>query len=184
MNHPIIALSGPRACGKSTIAKHLVDQHGYTRIAFADVLRKIASLAGDEWIDDRMYLAELGQELRAQLPDFLLQVVQRRIGTIEGPVVIEDVRFPAEVEFCRSIGALTIRLEIPPETQLERLSERDGKVGDEAAMLIACMDEFAIPVTTKWDQIVPAIGDFKELAKHLHDGASNAFESAFPEVFA
>ena len=183
MHHPIIALWGPRACGKSTIAKHLVNQHGYTRIAFADGLRKIAVLAGDDRIDDRMYLADLGSELRSLLPDFLLQVVQRRIGSIDGPVVIEDLRFPAEVEFSRSIGALTIRLEIPLETQMERLSERDGKTGDEAAMLIECMDEFALPVTTEWDQIMPAVGDFRHLATDLHQRALKNSRRNSKEVF-
>jgi cytidylate kinase len=44
MSDIILALSGPRACGKSTIAKHLVNNHGYTRLAFADALREIASV--------------------------------------------------------------------------------------------------------------------------------------------
>ena len=45
VSRQVIALSGPRACGKSTIATHLVNNHGYTRIAFADVLRDIAAIA-------------------------------------------------------------------------------------------------------------------------------------------
>ena len=184
MTYPIIALSGPRACGKSTIAEHLVNLHGYTRVAFADCLRKIAALAGEERINDRLYLAELGSELRSLLPDFLLQVVGRRIESIDGPVVIEDVRFPSEVEFSRSIGALTIRLEIPVQTQLERLSKRDGKTGNEAIMLIECMDEHALPVATEWNQIIPAVGDFQELATELHqlaleNSAFNAKEVYF-----
>ncbi len=84
-------------------------------------------------------------------------------------MVIEDIRFPAEVDFCRSIGALTICLEIPFETQMERLYERDGKTESEAAMLIECLDEFALPPSIEWDLNVPAIGDFKELAKRLQN---------------
>jgi len=176
MNHPIIALSGPRTCGKSTIAQHLVNQHGYTRIAFADALRLIASLAGEERIDDRIYLANLGEQLRGLIPDILLQIVRRRTESIDGPLVIEDVRFPAEFEFCCAIGAHTIRLEIPSETQLKRLSERDGKTGEEAAVLIDCMDEFALPSTIEWDQVVPAVGDFKALATLLHNAAIIALQ--------
>ena len=101
----------------------------------------------------------------------LLQVVLRRIDLVDGPVVIEDIRFPAEVEFCRSIGALTIRLEIPVETQMERLYERDGKTESEAAMLIECVDEYDLPPSIEWDLNVPAIGDFKVLAKRLHSTA-------------
>ena len=129
---PVIALSGPRCCGKSTIADHLVTQHGYTRIAFADALREIAGVADKELVNDRIYLAHLGEKMRQLMPDFLLEVARTKALSIDGPVVIEDLRFPPEVEFCRQLGAIMIRLEIPEETQLQRLEERDGKVGEEA----------------------------------------------------
>ena len=166
----IIALSGPRACGKSTIADHLVNNHGYTRVAFADALRDIAAVAGSDFINDRLYLASLGKKLRNQIPDFLLQVVQNRLESIEGHVVIEDIRFPTEVEFCQSIGATTIRFEISREEQLRRLGNRDGKVGSEAESLIECMDEHALADVVDWDYVIPAVGDFRELAFTIHTG--------------
>ena len=169
MSRPIIALSGPRCCGKSTIAGHLVSQHGYTRIAFADALREIAATANANLDGDRLYLARLGGKLRELVPDFFLQVVHNRLDSIEGPIVIEDVRFPSEYEFCRAIGAMTVRLEIPIETQLKRLASRDGKSGHEAEQLIECMDETALQSVTCWDYQVPAIGDFVELANTLHE---------------
>ena len=167
MSDVILALSGPRACGKSTIAKHLVNNHGYTRIAFADALRDIAGCAGDQFIDDRDYLARLGATLREMLPGFLLQVVSQRVAAIDGPVVIEDIRFPAEFEFCKSIGAVTIRFEIPREEQLKRLASRDGKTGADAEQLLDCMDENLLTGVDEWDQTVVADGDFKELAFEL-----------------
>lgn len=163
----IIALSGPRACGKSTIAGHLVAQHGYTRIAFADALRSVAKIAGDEYENDRIYLAQLGEELRELMPNFLLEVVKVKVESIDGPVVIEDVRFPSEKEFCDEIGATTIRLEIPEEVQLQRLQERDGKIGEEAAAMLACLDE-SILDDVAWDLKLEAFGDFKLLAAELH----------------
>jgi len=166
----IVALSGPRCCGKSTIAKHLVANHGYTRIAFADALREIAETAGPDFANDRLYLARLGDKLRSQVPDFLIQVVNNRLELTHGPVVIEDIRFPAEVEFCQSIGAATIRLEIPIETQRERLVKRDGKEGHESELLIACMDERAVDDVIDWDYRIPAIGDFRELALAINMG--------------
>jgi dephospho-CoA kinase len=100
-------------------------------------------------------------------------VVQNRLESIEGPVVIEDVRFPSELEFCRSIGAMTVRLEVPVEIQLERLASRDSKTGRDAEQLIECMDEQALSNTTSWDYQMPAIGDFVELAGELHLKSSN-----------
>ena len=163
----ILALSGPRACGKSTIAKHLVNNHGYTRIAFADALRDIARCAGGQFIDDRDYLARLGATLREMWPGILLEAVSRRITAIGGPVVIEDIRFPAEFEFCKSIGAVTIRFEISREEQLERLASRDGKTGTDAEQLLDCMDENLLAGVDEWDQAYAAEGDFNELAFEL-----------------
>ena len=171
VSRQIIALSGPRACGKSTIAAHLVNNHGYTRIAFADALRDIAAIAGPDFINDRMYLARLGEKLRSQAPDFLLQVVKNRLQSIQGNVVIEDIRFPAEIEFCKSISATTIRFEIPIETQRERIANRDGMVGIEVESLIECMDEHELDDMIDWDYVIPAVGDFNELAAVIHAGA-------------
>ena len=164
----VLALSGPRACGKSTIAKHLVNNHGYTRIAFADALRDIAGCAGDQFIDDRDYLARLGTTLREMWPGFLLEVVSRRITAIGGPVVIEDIRFPAEFEFCKSIGAITIRFEISREEQLKRLESRDGKTGTDAEQLLDCISEYLLAGVDEWDQTYAAEGDFNELASQIH----------------
>ncbi|MAR93564.1 MAG: hypothetical protein CMA45_00590 [Euryarchaeota archaeon] len=170
----VIALSGPRACGKSTIATHLVNNHGYTRIAFADVLRDIASIADPDLTHDRLYLARLGEKLREHVPDFLLQVVKNRLETINGQVVIEDIRFPAEIEFCQSIGATTFRFEISREEQLRRLEYRDGKVGAEVESMIECVDEQALASSIIWDYIISATGDFSELAAAIHTGATSS----------
>ena len=169
----ILALSGPRACGKSTIAKHLVNNHGYTRIAFADALRDIAGCAGDQFIDDRDYLARLGATLRGMFPGFLLQVVSQRVAAIDGPVVIEDIRFPAEFEFCKSIGAVTIRFEITRKEQFERLASRDGKTGLDAEKLLDCMDENLLEGIEGWDATYVAEGDFKQLASKIHNNSSS-----------
>ena len=164
MGDIILALSGPRACGKSTIAKHLVNNHGYTRLAFADTLREIAKCAGDQFIDDRNYLARLGTTLREMWPRFLLDVISQKISQIDGPVVIEDIRFPTEFDFCKSIGAVTIRFEIPREEQLMRLLSRDGIIGDDAEHLLDCMDENLLTDISDWDRNYVAEGDFQQLA--------------------
>jgi dephospho-CoA kinase len=164
----VIGLSGPRACGKSTIAGHLEAQHGYTRIAFADALRGLAEIGDPQLVNDRLYLARLGEKLRELLPDFVLQVVQLRLDAIEGPVVIEDLRFPAELNYCNNMGATTVRLEIPVETQIGNLADR-GTDGAEAELLINCQDEYALTSEDGWQHIIPAVGDFKILATEIHE---------------
>ena len=61
-------------------------------------------------------------------------------------------------------------LEIPIETQRERLAKRDGKEGHESELLIACIDEHALDDVIDWDYRIPAIGDFRELALTIHTG--------------
>jgi cytidylate kinase len=175
-NH-ILALSGPRACGKSTIAKHLVNHHGYTRIAFSDALRQIASCSGQAYINDRTYLARLGTTLREMWPTFLLEVAQHRIERIEGPVVLEDLRFPTEVEFAAMMGATTIRFEISKDEQLRRLTARDGKQGADAHELLNCMDEHLLDDIESWVRVCKAEGDFLELAATLDAVARKRIQS-------
>ena len=82
-NHrKIISLSGPRACGKSTISEHLVRKLGYERIAFADPLREIAAVFSIDLKDDRLFLSELGVTVRSLLPDFLIQIVKKKIKNL------------------------------------------------------------------------------------------------------
>lgn len=177
MPRPILALSGPRACGKSTISKHLVNHHGYTRIAFSDALRQLAECAGEAYINDRNYLALLGSKLREMWPTFLIEVVQHRIEHLEGPVVLEDLRFPSEVDFAAKMGAFTIRFEISKKEQLRRLIARDGTKGTEARGLLECLDEHLLNGITSWDRVCKAEGDFLDLAATLDAMARKANDS-------
>ena len=125
MSSHVVALAGPRGCGKSTIAQHLVEQHGFERLAFSDVLREIAMLAGPERVNDRQYLSDLGQVLRSYDPRFLLKAMEEKLnqGT---KIVIEDIRFPQELAFCRTQGIFTVYLDLDETEQLQRIQEREG----------------------------------------------------------
>ena len=94
-------------------------------------------------------------------------MVQRRVDCIDGPVIIEDIRFPEELGYCNAMGAMTVRLEIPLETQIGNLANR-GTNGVEAELLINCQDESILTSENDWQHIIPAVGDFKNLATDLH----------------
>ncbi len=162
----IICLSGPRGCGKSTIANHLKSLLNYERVAFADSLREISAIFSSTLKSDRLFLAKLGAEIRTQLPDFFIQVMKRKIQNSESSLVIEDIRFLEELEFCKSIGAMTIRLEIPKKQQILNLEER-GLEEHEALQVIECDDEKILNSNADWDYVVPAIGNFEDVAIQL-----------------
>lgn len=165
-NRKIICLSGPRACGKSTISDHLVHMLGYEKIAFADPLREIAAVYSEDLQDNRLFLSELGKTVRSLLPDFLIQVVKNKIKYSESHLVIEDIRFLEELEYCKSINATTVRLEISTVQQLLNLKERGSELSD-AFNVIECEDEKILDSNSGWDYILPAIGKFEDIAIQL-----------------
>lgn len=167
MSSRIVALSGPRASGKSTVAEHLCSMYGFTRIAFADSVRNIARCANPDLQNDRMFLAELGQALRNCVPKFTILAMGHSLKERNGPVVIEDIRFPSEMEFCKSIGATTIRLEIDRESQVRRLIRRGDDIGN-LTNLLDCKDEFRL-MSENWDFTISARGDFKHIAAKIHE---------------
>lgn len=173
MSSHVVALAGPRGCGKSTIAQHLVEQHGFERLAFSDVLREIAMLAGPERVNDRQYLSDLGQVLRSYDPRFLLKAMEEKLnqGT---KVVIEDIRFPQELAFCREQGIFTVYLDLDEAEQLQRIQEREGCSQQVARELAAIADNHLLNRASSWDKIITSEGDFRNLASRIVSISSSA----------
>lgn len=117
----IIGLSGYAQVGKDTVASILVEEYGYTRIGFADIIKKAAYVLDPIITLDGMRLAhavdKYGWEGAKQAPEVrrLLQVLGSEIGrdlidpqiwvelTMSAvhqndKIVISDVRFRNEAE--------------------------------------------------------------------------------------
>jgi hypothetical protein len=121
----IIGLSGKRGVGKSTAADFLIDTHNFKRVSFADKLKETArtffpftsvdfSPSGKEkkyknydWTP-REFLIHLGQFARFHDEDYWVKASGLAAAT--GKIVIDDVRFPNEVEYLKSVGAKIIRI--------------------------------------------------------------------------
>lgn len=122
----IIGLSGYAQTGKDTVAKHLVERYGFTRIAFADPIREalyeldpilpdypavpgirlswIVEKAGWEEVkksspEVRRMLQRMGTEVGRNLwgQDFWVSQALQEASKHEN-VVFTDVRFPNELE--------------------------------------------------------------------------------------
>lgn len=121
-----IGLIGYARSGKDTVADYLVAQHGFTKVAFADVMRE-ALVRLDPWITlNEMQHVSLAQalrfmtwdELKEQSPDvrpllqrfgtemgrktfgedFWVNLAINRANTLDTKVVFSDVRFLNEAE--------------------------------------------------------------------------------------
>ena len=132
----IIGLSGYAQSGKDTVAEILVEEYGYTRVAFADIIKQavylldpIVNVSGMRL---RYFVDQNGWDEAKHLPEVrrLLQVMGSEVGrdlidpsvwvepTMSGlnkndKVVITDVRFPNEYEAIRWAFGEIWRIERP-----------------------------------------------------------------------
>jgi len=119
-NRMIIGLSGYATSGKDTVAKILIEDYGYTRIAFADPIREAVyilnpivkdgfrvqglvdvygwEVAKTDYPEIRRLLQVFGSELGREKfgNNFWVNQALFGIGNANSKVVITDVRFPNE----------------------------------------------------------------------------------------
>lgn len=138
----ILGLIGRKQSGKDTFAQRLVEEHGYTRLGFADPLKDMAremnpvlrldELGGDvttlndilsfySWDEAkesfpevRQYLQNLGVAVRNNVGENAwVQALAERAYLVLGPVVITDCRFPNEAQWIVGQGGETVRIKRP-----------------------------------------------------------------------
>lgn len=133
-----IAFIGPIGSGKSTMAKKMIQEHGGTKLSFADALREevadviaadgMCPLSKYEIIEEmtnpalkqmwRPLLQWWGTEFRreiCEMPDYWVKKMERKIVNSNVPVYIDDCRFRNEYEMLCRLGFYFIKLEPNPE---------------------------------------------------------------------
>jgi len=139
----IVAFSGPAGSGKTTAAKHLVGEHGYRRIRFADPLNDMLrdfGLTFDQ-IDGplketpcdtlcgktpRRAMQTLGDEWGRQLigGDIWVRAWERRLKeamlwSSDTRSVVDDLRYPNELDALLKHDALIVRVHRPAVLAVE-----------------------------------------------------------------
>lgn len=154
----ILGVMGKKRAGKDTFAAHLVAEHGFTRLAFADALKDVLldldpMVDIDAWDGDPLRLSALLDLTRdwegaKQLPEVrrLLQAlgvaarthvkesiwvdaVMNKAAYIPGPVVITDVRFPNEADIIQRAHGKLVRV------------VRPGQVSDDTHVSETALDD-------------------------------------------
>jgi hypothetical protein len=138
MTRQIICLTGPKGCGKSTVARHLDEEYNFARMAFAEPIKRgcqeMFGLSYDQVYSEklkesvdrfwnatpRQILQTVGTELmRDALPKLLpgmkdvwVRQMVRRIhrSPKTARIVIEDLRFPDEYKAMKELGARVFRI--------------------------------------------------------------------------
>jgi hypothetical protein len=139
----IVAFSGPAGSGKTTAAKHLVTDHGYRRIRFADPIKDMLrdfGLTFDQ-IDGplketpcdtlcgktpRRAMQTLGDEWGRQLigGDIWVRAWERRLEeamlwSSDTRIVVDDLRYPNELDALLRHDALIVRILFPEVPAVE-----------------------------------------------------------------
>ena len=135
---PWVALVGAAGSGKDTVAQEMVEQYGYTRVAFADPVRA-ALLAVDPLLPQeglgalrlstavqtigwenakRLYpevrylLQRLGTDaIRSQTPSYWCDLAERTAKAASGPVVFTDTRFINELQMVEMVHGVVVEVQ-------------------------------------------------------------------------
>lgn len=149
----VIAFAGKAGAGKSTAARHLISNHGYTLVRFADPLKNMLramglnerEINGDlreepcELLDGqspRLAMQTLGTEWGRNTisPDLWVNLWRSQVRTLhllDKPVVVDDMRFPNEHRYVKSLDGLVIKIEADQITNVrEHESENYNLIPD------------------------------------------------------
>lgn len=138
----IIGLCGLAGSGKSEVAQVLREIGGFERIAFADPLKSMlaavgfthAQLYGDQkeavmpdiGKTPRQMMQTLGTDWGRDLvdPEIWVKLWLRKVGNSRNHVVVDDVRFPNEIQTIHDLGGEVWRVSRPGAAATGHESER------------------------------------------------------------
>jgi hypothetical protein len=145
----LIGLTGKARCGKDTIADVLVEDHGFTRVAFADPLKlAVGSILGmnaatlEEFKDNeldfldgvtpRRMLQTLGTEWGRETihPEIWIRIAREKIQLLQEMgnhnIVITDVRFDNEAELLALESGVVFQVVRPGGPEVEGHASEEG----------------------------------------------------------
>jgi hypothetical protein len=122
---PLVAISGRKFSGKTTLADALAKELNLRRYGFAMPLKEGLAKLGvivDGPEKDVEALQFIGTDyFRKRDPDWWVKTFDRATTDREETgLVIDDVRFPNELQWARDNGFITVRLSVSPNQQKER----------------------------------------------------------------
>ena len=130
---PNIAFIGKAGSGKSSAAD-LVEQLNdadYLRLSIAQPVKQtIATIWGNQAVEDRHKKQRLGEAVREIDPDAWLNLWLRRLGQEEGPFLNDDIRFENEYWAAKGHGFVIVRVVAHRHQRIARL-RANGKIQSE-----------------------------------------------------
>jgi dephospho-CoA kinase len=120
-----LAITGKMCSGKSTLSNYLVKTKNFIRLGYGDYVKYYASEIFGMERKDRKLLQDLGQKLKEIDPNVWVKLLEKNLDNLEkngvNNVVIDDVRFPQEIQSLRARGFTILKLTINSELQKRRI---------------------------------------------------------------
>ena len=160
----LIVFSGKRGVGKTTAARYLALNYGFTILSFATKLRQIADFIypgisgyykekpfpGHDWTP-REFLIGLGAFMRYWETDYWLNQVKLQVAPSKN-LVIDDCRFKNEANLMKDLGGILVRIDRyesenpykgkiddPSETELDNYDKFDYRINEVENLTIATL---------------------------------------------
>lgn len=117
-----IAICGRICSGKSTLARYLEREHGFTILSFASTPKRYASEIFGMEHKDRRLIQDFCEKLREIDRDVWIRHLEKELLlNMDKNIVIDDLRFPNEYDLLRRYNFHIIKLDICSTLQIERI---------------------------------------------------------------
>lgn len=119
-----IALSGKMGSGKTHYAKIFQSAYGGERLSLATPIKSLWDNFEDrEWSSKRHFCQLVGHGLREFDPDVWTRMFEDRLIEMDGEenIIVDDVRYPNEVELLEEYGFRVVRLVVSDSDRLKHL---------------------------------------------------------------
>ena len=167
MSKIIIGLAGEMACGKGTVAKHLVEKHNASSYRFSTMLRDVV---------DRLYIeqtrenvSKMSTVLRQNFGEDLFAKVMANDVTKDKNevIVIDGIRRMADIAYLKEIPEFKlIYMEADVKKCYERIIQRGENTDDKNKTFEEFLAEHKLETETQ-------IKDLKEYASEVIDNNEN-----------
>lgn len=142
--------------GKDTVADHLIDNYGYTRLSFATRIKEIAKelFPNKMVVKDRAVLIHIGSSMREIEENVWLNLTMAKADeTVAkgGKVVISDLRFKNEYDTLKKNGFAIIRVKCDRDMCVLRAIARDGFCDVSLFEAISEVETRGLPVEIELD---------------------------------
>lgn len=124
----LLAVLGRSGAGKDTFADYLVEERGFTKMAFAEPLYEMARTYFGMQEKNRFLLQDLGNAMRGINPRVFVDLLKKRVESTQGNIIVTDVRQKNEFDMLKELGFTFVHINTSIENRAERISKRDNTV--------------------------------------------------------